>query len=87
MPDFSTVLSIEPHSRSQVLSQMRRIYDGQLRREFGIDENMEERKWHDRFLRIRWNGLAEIEPLNAHYIRTCKTKRICGVLRIACGIP
>jgi hypothetical protein len=52
MPDFSTVLSMSPDPKSQVLSQLRRIYDGQFRREFGTNENMEEREWKGRITTI-----------------------------------
>ena len=43
--DFSTVLEMDEKTRGKILSQLRRIYDGQLRREFGTNENLEEREW------------------------------------------
>jgi hypothetical protein len=46
--DFSTVLEIDEKTRGKILSQLRRIYDGQLRREFGSDDNLDEREWKGR---------------------------------------
>jgi hypothetical protein len=46
--DFSTVISSDKRTRSKILSQLRRIYDGHFRREFGSDENLEEREWEGR---------------------------------------
>lgn len=46
--DFSTVLEIDDKTRGKILSQLRRIYDGQLRREFGSEENLDEREWKGR---------------------------------------
>ena len=34
-PDFSTVLAMKPEHRASILADLRRIYDGQLRKEFG----------------------------------------------------
>jgi hypothetical protein len=46
--DFSTVLTSDPRNRAKVFSQLRRIYDGHFRREFGSDENLGERDWKGR---------------------------------------
>jgi hypothetical protein len=46
--DFSTVLTSDQRNRIKVFSQLRRIYDGHLHREFGTDENLEERDWKGR---------------------------------------
>ena len=46
--DFSTILTSDPRNRAKVFSQLRRIYDGHLRREFGSDENLDEREWKGR---------------------------------------
>lgn len=46
--DFSTTLSMDRHKKAAVLSQLRRIYDGFFRREFGSDENLDEREWKGR---------------------------------------
>ncbi len=48
MSDFSTVLSGNRENRERIFSQLRRIYDGNLRREFGTDEHLEEREWDGR---------------------------------------
>jgi hypothetical protein len=45
--DFSTVTS-NPKTLKAVLAQLRRIYDGNFRREFGTDENLDEREWRGR---------------------------------------
>jgi hypothetical protein len=50
--DFSTFLEMDERNRGKILSQLRRIYDGQLRREFGTDENLEEREWQGRITLI-----------------------------------
>lgn len=48
VPDFSTILEMNSDKRGKILSQLRRIYDGQLRREFGTSENLDEREWKGR---------------------------------------
>lgn len=45
--DFSTFTS-NPKTLGVILSQLRRIYDGNFSREFGTDENLEERSWSGR---------------------------------------
>ena len=45
--DFSTFTS-NPKTLGIILSQLRRIYDGNFSREFGTDENAEERSWKGR---------------------------------------
>ncbi len=47
-PDFSTILSMDERSQAKILAQLRRIYDGCFSREFGTDENMQERQWQGR---------------------------------------
>jgi hypothetical protein len=42
--DFSTFTS-NPKTLQVILAQLRRIYDGNFSREFGTDENVEERSW------------------------------------------
>jgi hypothetical protein len=42
--DFSTFTS-DPKKLQVILAQLRRIYDGHFSREFGTDENMQERNW------------------------------------------
>jgi hypothetical protein len=46
--DFSTILSMDERSRAKILAQLRRIYDGQFSREFGTEENLNEREWKGR---------------------------------------
>lgn len=48
VPDFSTILEMSSDKRGKILSQLRRIYDGQLRREFGTSEHLDEREWKGR---------------------------------------
>jgi hypothetical protein len=45
--DFSTFTS-NPKTLQVILAQLRRIYDGNFSREFGTDDNMEERGWQGR---------------------------------------
>src|SRR6185437_15022595 len=44
-PDFSTILSMNRAHRGSVLADMRRIYDGHLRKEYGTDENQSAHEW------------------------------------------
>jgi len=44
LPDFSTILSMHETSRDNIFAQMRRIYDGTLRREFGTSEDLTDRE-------------------------------------------
>jgi hypothetical protein len=46
--DFGTVMSMDRRIRNKVLAQLRRIYDGHFSREFGTDENIQEREWTGR---------------------------------------
>jgi len=46
--DFGTVINMNRNVRGSVLSQLRRVYDGHLSREFGTDENLKERSWEGR---------------------------------------
>jgi hypothetical protein len=46
--DFSTMLSSQADERSKIMSQLRRLFDGQFRREFGTAEKLEEREWTGR---------------------------------------
>ncbi len=43
--DFSTILGLDKNKRQTILSQLRRIYDGNFSREFGTSENLPDRKW------------------------------------------
>jgi len=44
-PDFSTILSMRDESRESVFADLRRIYDGEIHKEFGSAERMKERTW------------------------------------------
>lgn len=46
--DFSTVLSMNRDARGSILAQMRRLYDGRLRNEYGTAENLNDRQWEGR---------------------------------------
>jgi hypothetical protein len=46
--DFGTILSMDRRIRNVVFAQLRRIYDGRFSREFGTDENIDERSWEGR---------------------------------------
>jgi hypothetical protein len=46
--DFSTFVCQDPKTLQTVLAQLRRIYDGNYSREFGTDENLEDRAWTGR---------------------------------------
>src|SRR5215469_2457264 len=47
-PDFSTLLSMNRDRRGSVLADMRRIYDGHLRKEYGTDDDPKMREWKGR---------------------------------------
>jgi len=47
-PDFSTLLSMNRAHRGSVLADMRRIYDGHLRKEYGTDEDRKAHEWKGR---------------------------------------
>ena len=47
-PDFSTVLSMNRDNRGSVLADMRRIYDGHLRKEYGTADRLGDREWRGR---------------------------------------
>jgi hypothetical protein len=47
-PDFSTVLAMKRDSKAAILADMRRIYDGHLKKEFGTSEKLAEREWRGR---------------------------------------
>src|SRR5579863_4124494 len=50
--DFSTILAMNKNKLQAVLSQLRRIYDGNFSREFGTSEKLDERKWQGRITLI-----------------------------------
>jgi hypothetical protein len=46
--DFSTILGINRNHRASILADLRRIYDGHLRKEFGTSDNLQSRTWSGR---------------------------------------
>jgi hypothetical protein len=48
VPDFSTMLSGKGDARDKIFADMRRIYDGQLRKEFGTADPDVKREWQGR---------------------------------------
>jgi hypothetical protein len=47
-PDFSTILAINGDHRASILSDLRRIYDGMLHKEFGTGRDINVREWRGR---------------------------------------
>jgi hypothetical protein len=62
-PDFSTMLSMHREHRAAVLADMRRIFDGHLRREFGTAENLTQREWRGRITFL----VAATPDVDRHY--------------------
>ena len=62
-PDFSTVLSMSRDHRGAVLADMRRIFDGHLRRELGTAEHPTEREWRGRLTFL----VATTPDVDRHY--------------------
>jgi len=62
-PDFSTVLSMNRAHRGSVLADMRRIYDGHLRKEYGTDEDRKEHEWKGRIT----FAVATTDEVDRHY--------------------
>ncbi len=60
--DFSTFTS-NPKTLQTILAQLRRIYDGHFSREFGTDENMDERAWQGRLTVFA----AAVPDIDRHY--------------------
>ena len=61
--DFSTILSMDERNRAKILAQLRRIYDGHFSREFGSEENLQERDWKGRL-----TFLTGVTPdVDSHY--------------------
>lgn len=46
--DFSTVLAGKAETRESIFADLRKIYDGELAKEYGTGENLEEHKWRGR---------------------------------------
>lgn len=60
--DFSTFTS-NPKTLPTILAQLRRIYDGNFSREFGTDENIEERSWTGRLTLFA----GAVPDIDGHY--------------------
>jgi hypothetical protein len=58
IPDLSTVLAMRSDNRDQIFSDLRCIYDGELRREFGTSENEDDHQWEGKL-----TVLAAVTPL------------------------
>src|SRR5207247_2633917 len=63
LPDFSTVLAMRPEHRGVILADMRRIYGGELRKEFGTAEKPESRRWQGRITCV----VAATPDVDQHY--------------------
>jgi len=62
-PDFSTVLSMNRAHRGSVLADMRRIYDGHLRNEYGTDDDRRVHEWRGRIT----FAVAATDDVDRHY--------------------
>jgi hypothetical protein len=51
-PDFSTILGMKAESRASVLADLRRTYDGQLKKEYGTVDDPEKHSWTGRLTLI-----------------------------------
>jgi hypothetical protein len=61
--DFSTILSINRNHRASILADLRRIYDGHLRKEFGTADNPQLREWRGRITFL----VAATPDVDRHY--------------------
>ena len=85
--DFSTFTS-DPKKLQIILAQLRRIYDGYFSREFGTDENVEERTWKGR-LTLFAGAVPEIDRHYSLFQKLGDDSCVCdgrelGVLRQGC---
>jgi hypothetical protein len=62
-PDFSTILSMNRTHRGSVLADMRRIYDGHLRKEYGTDDDHRKHEWKGRIT----FAVATTDEVDRHY--------------------
>jgi hypothetical protein len=62
-PDFSTILSMNRTHRGSVLADMRRIYDGHLRKEYGTNDERKEHEWKGRIT----FAVATTDEVDRHY--------------------
>ncbi len=61
--DFSTVLGMQRDHRASVLADLRRIYDGCLRKEFGTADRLDQREWRGRITLV----VAATPDVDRHY--------------------
>jgi hypothetical protein len=61
--DFSTILSMPTERRAGILADMRRIYDGSLRKEFGTAAKAKSREWKGRITFL----VAATPEVDRHY--------------------
>lgn len=59
-PDFSTILAINRDHRSSILSDLRRIYEGMLHKEYGTGQDMKVREWRGR-ITFMAAGTADVD--------------------------
>jgi hypothetical protein len=62
-PDFSTVLGMKSDDMASVLADMRRIYDGHLKKEFGTSDDTKEHSWRGRITFV----VAVTPAIDGHY--------------------
>lgn len=62
--DFSTILSMDERSKARILAQLRRIYDGHFSRQFGTEENLDQREWKGRLTFIT----GATPDIDSHYL-------------------
>jgi hypothetical protein len=62
-PDFSTILSMNRTHRGSVVVDMRRIYDGHLRKEYGTDDDCKGHEWRGRITFV----VATTDEVDRHY--------------------
>ena len=62
-PDFSTILAMRQDKKASILADMRRIYDGKLRKEYGTSDSPLERIWEGRITFL----VAATPDVDRHY--------------------
>lgn len=62
-PDFSTIMAMKQEAQASILADMRRIYDGELRKEYGTANNLKNRMWKGRIT----VAVAATPDVDTHY--------------------
>ncbi len=62
-PDFSTVLSMKAEAKAALLADMRRIYDGHFRKEYGTTDDPQVHEWEGRITLL----VGATPDVDAHY--------------------